>query len=100
MTQWLLPLLRCPITQETLEVAAPELVAELQRLAELGRIKTKVGGTISTIPPQGLVNASKQWFFPLLGEVADLLAEDAISIPSSLASSLPGGSSAAAGGPA
>lgn len=85
MTQWLLPLLRCPISHEPLEVAAPALVAELQRLAETGCIKTKVGGTISTISPQGLVNASKQWFFPVIGEVADLLAEDAISIPSSLA---------------
>jgi uncharacterized protein YbaR (Trm112 family) len=86
MTEWLLPLLRCPISQEPLEAAAPAWVAEIQRLAESGRIKTKVGGTISDIPPQGLVNASKQWFYPLRGEVADLLAEDAISIPPSLAS--------------
>lgn len=85
MTQWLHSLLRCPITQEPLEAAAPALVAEIQRLAELGRVKTKVGGTISDVPPQGLVNASKQWFYPVHGEVSDLLVEDAISVPLSLA---------------
>lgn len=61
--------------------ADPSLVAELRLQAELGRIKTKVGGTLSAIPPQGLVNASKGWFYPIHGDIGDLLAEDAIQIP-------------------
>ncbi|WP_146675028.1 hypothetical protein [Pirellula sp. SH-Sr6A] len=89
ITPWLLPLLRCPITSEPLLAADPSLVAELQLLAESGRIKTKVGGTLSAIPPQGLVNASKGWFYPIHGEVGDLLAEDAIQIPENIQSTEP-----------
>jgi uncharacterized protein YbaR (Trm112 family) len=78
--QWLLAVLRCPITFDPLRDASPELCQALNELAQRGDLCNKLGVTISSVSPQGLVNASNTWFYERRDSILHLMPDEAISI--------------------
>jgi uncharacterized protein YbaR (Trm112 family) len=77
---WLLAVLRCPITYDPLRVAPNELVELLQDQARRGVLSNKLGRTISEVSTQGLVNASNTWFYEIREFISQLMPDDAIPI--------------------
>lgn len=77
---WLLAVLRCPITYEPLRIAPIELVELLQNQARRGVLSNKLGRTISEVSTQGLVNASNSWFYENVESISQLMPDDAIPI--------------------
>lgn len=77
---WLLAVLRCPITRDPLRVAPIEIVELLQDQARRGVLSNKLGRTISVVSTQGLVNASNSWFYEIRESISQLMPDDAIPI--------------------
>ena len=77
---WLLAVLRCPITYDPLRVAPNELVELLKDQARRGVLSNKLGRTISEVSTQGLVNASNTWFYEIREFISQLMPDDAIPI--------------------
>ncbi|MFN7842098.1 MAG: hypothetical protein ACK5N9_10290 [Pirellula sp.] len=77
---WLLAVLRCPITSDPFRVAPNELVELLQDQARRGVLSNKLGRTISEVSTQGLVNASNTWFYEIREFISQLMPDDAIPI--------------------
>jgi uncharacterized protein YbaR (Trm112 family) len=77
---WLLAVLRCPITRDPLRIAPIEVVELLQDQARQGVLSNKLGRTISEVSTQGLVNASNTWFYEIKESICQLMPDDAISI--------------------
>lgn len=77
---WLLAVLRCPITHDPLRRAPIELMERLQAQARRGVLFNKLGRTISEVSTQGLVNASNTWFYQTTDAISQLMPDDAIPI--------------------
>lgn len=82
--EWLLAQLRCPITNESLSPLSTEDLQRLHSDCAAGKNKTKMGFSVSRVPTQGLVNASRTWVYPTEDGVLNLLADDAIAFSNSL----------------
>ena len=76
--EWLLAQLRCPITNERLELISSEDLKRLHSDCAAGKNKTRMGFSVSSLPTQGLVNASKTCVYPIEDGTLNLLADDAI----------------------
>jgi len=77
---WLLAVLRCPITYDPLRIAPNEIVELLQDQARRGVLSNKLGRTISEVSTQGLVNASNSWFYEIRDSISQLMPDDAIPL--------------------
>ncbi|MCU0718448.1 MAG: hypothetical protein MUC83_01995 [Pirellula sp.] len=77
---WLLAVLRCPITRDPLRIAPIELVEQLQDQARRGVLSNNLGRTIYEVSTQGLVNASNTWFYEIKESICQLMSDDAIAI--------------------
>lgn len=77
---WLLAVLRCPITYDPLRIAPAEMVELLQAQAQRGVLSNRLGRTISQVSTQGLVNESNSWFYEIRDSVSQLMPDEAIPI--------------------
>jgi len=77
--QWVLDLIRCPITLEKLEVAPADLVERLRASLRSGKLTNRLGAGVSENFQSGLVNESKSWFYPVIDEIPTLLPDEAIA---------------------
>lgn len=77
---WLLAVLRCPITYDPLRIAPAETVELLQAQARRGVLSNRLGRTISEVSTQGLVNESNSWFYEIRDSVSQLMPDDAIPV--------------------
>jgi uncharacterized protein YbaR (Trm112 family) len=55
-------------------------MARIQRLFEAKRLRNRLGEAVDSLPQQGWVDSSRQWFYPIVSEIPTLLADEAISM--------------------
>ncbi len=85
MNQWLLEIVQCPLCQEPLIQAEPSLVEALLVQFREHKLTNQLGIPIDDEFEAGLVNQSRTYFYPVRGGIPTLIAEEAITIQSSLA---------------
>lgn len=78
--EWLLPLLRCPNSGSSLRLATREELVSLQSDAIDGKWRTRLGGTISQLPSQGLLSDDECWLYPIVGGIPVLVPGEAIEV--------------------
>jgi uncharacterized protein YbaR (Trm112 family) len=77
---WLLPLIRCPITKQAVQLAPSSVLDGLKELAAKGLLRSKNGISVSEIPSQGLLTPDRRWLYPIRRGIPSLIPEDAISL--------------------
>ena len=78
--EYLLPLLRCPLSRQSLAVAPPALLARLEGERAAGTLRNRAG-----LPPAGpieagLVRADGVLFFPIFSGIPLLVAEESVTL--------------------
>ena len=78
-----LALLRCPVTKQSLTVAAPELVARLEALRVAGTLRDRAGNAYPGPGPieSGLVTADGAIFYPIRDGIPVMIAGEAFEVP-------------------
>jgi len=79
---WLLEWIRCPQTGERLRIADRELIADVHRLAQDGKLFDTMGRTISRFSSQGLISENGKWLYRMDGSTPSMLADEAIELKS------------------
>lgn len=80
MPEWLLEWIRCPQSGDRLQYANRELIENVNRLAQEGKLFDTMGRTISQFSPQGLISENGQWLYRIDHETPSLLADEAIPL--------------------
>ncbi len=76
----LLALLRCPLTQQPLALAPPEMSARLEAARVRGELHDRSGTLITTAFAAGLMRADDALLFPIRDGLPLLTAEHAIVV--------------------
>lgn len=82
LPDWFMGLIRCPITGTKLTLASDAQLQSLKQQQKAGILTTRLGGTVSIEPTQGLVSSDGAWFYPLEEGMVQLLPDDAIVLGS------------------
>ncbi len=76
----LLKSLVCPENRSALTVAAPELIAHLNRAIQAGQLSNRAGQKLERPLDSGLVRADKAMLYPVVDEIPMLLIDEAIPL--------------------
>ena len=76
----LLPLLRCPLSRQTVAPAPPDLVARLEMERAAGTLRNRAGQPLDEPIDAGLVRADGTLFFPVRSGIPVLVAEEAVPL--------------------
>ena len=76
----LLPLLRCPLSRQTLAPASADLVARLEAERVAGSLRNRAGQPLSEPIDAGLVRADGALFFPVRSGIPVLVADEAVPL--------------------
>lgn len=80
MNDWLLNIIRCPITAQPLRAAEAELVSKLSKQACAGQLFSHKGIAINEAFDAGLVDASQTYFYRIQNGIPSLLPDEAVSL--------------------
>ena len=80
MNDWLLEILRCPISGEKLHAADGELVLRLRKQRETGELFSHKGIPLEEPFEGGLVNESRTYFYRIADGIPTLLPDEAVGI--------------------
>ena len=80
MQDWVMEILRCPVTHSTLEVASSELLERINQRIREGAAKTYGGEPVSDPVAAGLVNESQSLLFVIADDIPNLIPDDAVVI--------------------
>ena len=80
MNDWLLKIIRCPITGQPLEVAGSEIVEKLRSQSQAGQLASHKGIVIDQPFDAGLVDQSHTYFYRIQDGIPSLLPDEAIRI--------------------
>ncbi len=81
MNDWLLQIIRCPITGQPLQAASSELVDRLREKSQAGQLLSHKGIAINHEFDAGLVNQAQTYFYRIQDGIPSLLPDEAISLP-------------------
>lgn len=81
--EWLLEIIRCPVTGEPLKKANADQLSKIASRHASGDLCNRLGHSISTPQEDGLVNLSGSLFFPIRNGIATLVADEAIELEES-----------------
>jgi uncharacterized protein YbaR (Trm112 family) len=73
-------LTRCLHTGTRLHLAAPSLLAEINRAVAEGRLKNQLGQAVTQPLDAALVNQSGEWAYAVMDDIPVLLRDQAIDI--------------------
>ena len=76
----LLALLRCPETMQTLAIASPEQLAQVDAARVAGTLRDRAGNAVVEPISEGLVRADGRLLFPIRDGVPRLLLEEAVPL--------------------
>ncbi|MCC6512181.1 MAG: Trm112 family protein [Pirellulaceae bacterium] len=80
MNEWLLEIIRCPITGQSLRLADDDLVQRFRQQQVTGQLFSHKGIKIESPLDAGLVNANGSYFYRMADNIPSLLADEAISL--------------------
>lgn len=86
MQDWVMEILRCPVTHSTLAAASSELLGRVNEQIAAGSVKTYGGQAVNDAVSGGLVNESESLLFVIVDDIPNLIPDDALvigDIPSS-----------------
>jgi uncharacterized protein len=81
MSPKLLQILRCPETHQALELADPELLAQLNSRIQSGQLTNRSGQPVTQTIDAGLIRADRHCLFPIRDDIPVLLTDEAIPLP-------------------
>ena len=76
----LLEKLCCPATHQTLRIAEPSLVAELNRRQGAGQLRNRAGQVLDLALEGGLVREDGRWLYPIQQGIPVMLVDEAIEL--------------------
>ena len=76
----LLKLMRCPQTQQELELAPPELIAQCNHQIAMHTLRNQFGAPVTEPIEGGLIRADGQVLYPIRSEIPVLLFEESIRL--------------------
>jgi uncharacterized protein YbaR (Trm112 family) len=76
----ILKILRCPVTQSSLEIADDQTVETINAAIQAGTQVDRIGNVVSEKIESGLVNEDRSLLLPVRGEIAVLVADQAIKL--------------------
>ena len=76
----LLAILRCPETLQELRLAAPDLLARLNRQIAAGTVKNQAGRPVTQALEAGLVRADGKILYPIRGNIPQMLIDEGLAI--------------------
>jgi len=80
--QDLLDILRCPIDGQSLRLADPSLIDEINKAIQNDQLTNRSGQQIEVLLDQGLVREDGKLLYPVVEDIPKLLAEECISLES------------------
>lgn len=80
MNDWLLEILKCPISGEKLQIAGSDLVASLQAKQQSAALFSHKGIQLDEPFEGGLTNQSATYFYCISDDIPSLLPDEAVSI--------------------
>ncbi len=80
MQDWVMEILRCPVTHSPLTPADKTLLASVNQRIAAGELQTRAGTTVSDPVEAGLVNQSQSLLYPIIDQIPNLIPDDAIVI--------------------
>lgn len=78
MNDWLLEIIKCPLSGEKLRVADPELVSQLRARQQAGDLLSHKGLPLQEAFDGGLTNQSATYFYCISNNIPSLLPDEAI----------------------
>ncbi|QDU97249.1 hypothetical protein Pla8534_50940 [Lignipirellula cremea] len=81
-----LQILRCPFSHSPLTLAEPSLVDALNEKVAAGELRNRSGDLVERRLDGGLVDAQRQWLFPIFEQIPQLIADEAIPLVDAAAS--------------
>ena len=80
MNQSILKIVRCPITQSAMTFADEATIKNLNEAIDAGTLVNRVGQRIEAKIDAGLVNEDRTFLLPIRGEIAIMVADQAIQL--------------------
>jgi len=76
----LLDILCCPETHQTLAVAEPALIEQLNQKIAAGQLRDRAGQSVHEKLDSGLVREDRKFLYPVRQDIPVMLIDDAIPI--------------------
>jgi len=76
----LLEILACPETKEALSLASPEIIDQLNKQIESGKILNRKGETVTEVLSGGLIRNDQKYLYPIRNDIPVMLIEEAIPL--------------------
>ena len=76
----ILPLIRCPLDGQPLEIASSDLIAQLNEQIKAGELRDRADGKVSETVDEGLITADGQRFYPARKGIPTLIVDQAIDL--------------------
>lgn len=80
MNEWLLRIIRCPLTSQPLEMASTELVDKLREQSQAGQLFSHKGIAVDAEFDAGLVDQAHTYFYRIREGIPSLLPDEAVSL--------------------
>ena len=77
---WIFEYIRCPITNQKLQIADDSDFDKLRRALQEGRLKNRLGEPVKELAESGMVDECHQWFYPIVNDIPTLIADEAVSL--------------------
>ncbi len=80
MQDWVMEILRCPVTHSQLGEAATDLLQTVNERIAAGELQTRAGEPVADAVATGLVNESHSLLYVVVDQIPTLIPDDAIVI--------------------
>ena len=80
MNDWLLQIIRCPITGQPLQLAGQALIDQLREKSRDGKLFSHKGIAIGQDFESGLIDQSQAFFYRIQDGIPSLLPDEAIGL--------------------
>lgn len=80
--QSLFEYIRCPVTQSTLQVAAADVIEQINLRVQAGSARNRIDRVVQRPLDGGLVNADGSLLYPIWADIPTLIPDEAIPLES------------------